>query len=226
MNPIAQLREIKMDTALARNSIGGLGQYCFMFPGAERGVNDLFLGEYLSAGKMLNQDRSQALRTIEALAYRGSPLSMLFVADAMRNGGDYEVDLEKPEGWYRHAASHGSGRAMYGIGLIHLTRRDMEKAVEAFEAAGERGCGAAMWVLGLLYRRGGAGIPPDIDKARALLARGASQGHVWSSRTMSVVLMSGRYGLWARLRGYATYLAAFFAAPIAIVGGRVDRVMR
>ena len=151
---------------------------------------------------------------------------MLFVADALRKGDDYKVDLEKSQGWYGHAASLGSGRAMYGLGLIHLARGDIGNAIEAFESAGERGCGAAMWALGLLYKQGGAGVSRDIDQARALLERGASLGHVWSSRTLSLLLMSGRYGLWARLRGYATYLASFIATLSAVCGGRVDLVMR
>ena len=115
---------------------------------------------------------------------------------------------------------------MYGLGLIHLAKGDIGNAIEAFEAAGKRGCGAAMWAQGLLYKQGGAGVSRDIDKARALLERGTSLGHVWSSRTLSLLLMSGRYGLWARLRGCATYLAGFIAAPIAICRERVDRVMR
>jgi len=119
---------------------------------------------------------------------------MLFIADALRRGGDYPVDLEKSQGWYRHAALLGSGRALYGLGLIHLAKDDIRSAIETFEAAGERGCGAAMWVLGLMYKQGGASLAPDIDKARELLRRGASLGHVWSRRTLSVILMSGRYG--------------------------------
>jgi TPR repeat protein len=151
---------------------------------------------------------------------------MLFAADALRRGDDYKVDLEKSQGWYGHAASLGSGRAMYGLGLIHLTKGDIGHAIEAFEGAGERGCGAAMWALGLLYKQGSTGVSQDIDKARALLERGASLGHVWSSRTLSLLLMSGRYGLWARLRGYATYSVGFIATLVAVCAGRVDRVMR
>jgi len=151
---------------------------------------------------------------------------MLFVADALRRGDGYKVDLEKSQGWYRHAASLGSGRAIYGLGLVHLARGDPGSAIEAFEAAGERGCGAALWALGLLHRQGGAGVSQDIDKARALFERGASLGHVWSSRSLSILLMSGRYGLCARIRGCAIYLAQFVAAPIMVARGRVDQIMR
>jgi TPR repeat protein len=189
-------------------------------------VSDPYLREYLSAGKALERDRSQGLRAIESLAYRGSALSMLFLADALRKGDAYEVDLEKSEGWYSHAASFGSGRALYGLGLIRLAKRNTRHAIEAFEAAGARGCGAGMWAIGLLYKQGGQDVPPDIDRARTYLKRGASLGHVWSSRTLSLLLMTGRYGFWARLRGCVIYLAYLVAAPVAIIGGRIDRVMR
>ena len=151
---------------------------------------------------------------------------MLFVADAMRRGDDHEVDLEASEGWYRRAASLGSGRAMYGLGLIHLARHEIESATEAFETAGERGCGAALWVLGLLHRQGGEGVSPDMDKARAFLKRGSALGHVWSTRSLAVLLMGGRYGLWARLKGYALYAAGFLVVSVAIIRGKSDPVMR
>ena len=83
-HPIAWLREFQTSVALARKSVGGSYQYLGLFPGAEPGVNDPYLREYQSAGKTLKRDRSQGLREIESLAYRGSTLSMLFVADALR----------------------------------------------------------------------------------------------------------------------------------------------
>ncbi|WP_293903702.1 tetratricopeptide repeat protein, partial [Phenylobacterium sp.] len=214
------------NSLLGRKSVGGASQYLGVFPESEAGVNDPLLREYQSAGRTLKVDRPEGLREIGSLALQGSTLSMLFVADALRKGDGYKVDLEKSQGWYGHAASLGSGRAMYGLGLIHLARSDIGNAIEAFEAAGERGRGVALWALGLLYEQGGGGISQDTDKARAHLERGASLGPVWSSRTLSILLMSGRYGTWPRLRGYATYLTGFVAAPIAVARGRVDLIMR
>jgi TPR repeat protein len=226
VHPTAWLRDVQTSVALGRRSVGGASQYLGVFPGAEPGVNDPLLREYQSAGRTLKRDRSEGLREIGSLAARGSTLSMLFVADVLRRGDGYKVDLEKSQGWYGHAASLGSGRAMYGLGLVHLTRGNSGNAIDAFEAAGERGCGAALWALGLLYRQGGAGVSQDIDKARTLFERGASLGHVWSSRSLSILLMSGRYGLSGRMRGCATYLAGFVAAPIMVARGKVDQIMR
>ena len=225
-NPIAWFRGIRTEVALEKQWGNTPLQYLGSFPGPELGVNDPYLSEYLSAGRTLDRDRPQALREIESLARRGSVLSMLFVADSLRRGSDWKIDLDKSAGWYGHAASLGSGRAMYGLGRVHLARRELDKAIDALEAACDRGCGAAMWTLGLLYKQGGDGVAPDIDKARALFERGASQGHIWSSRTLSILLMSGRYGFWARLFGYGRYLTAFIAAPVAIFSGNTDRIMR
>lgn len=223
---IGWLREIEDSVALARKSVGGPSQYLGMFPGAEPGVRDPHLAEYLSAGKTLQKNRSEGFQAIEALAHRGSPLSMLFLADAIRKGDHYRIDLDNSESWYQHAAALGSGRAMYGLGLVHLQRGDVGTAIDAFKSAGDRGCGAALWALGLLYRRGGGDITPDSDAARAFFERGAALGHVWSSRSLSLLLMTGRYGLWHRLGGYARYVAGFVAAPLMVISNRVDPVIR
>jgi len=220
------LRDVQSTIALGRQSVGGASQYLAMFPGAELGVMDPYLEEYLTATRTLRRDRAGDIREVEALAHRGSVLSMLFLADALRKGQGCELDLHASETWYRRAALFGSGRAMYGLGMINFSKNDIGSVVEDMEAGAERGCGAALWALGLLYKQGGEGFSRDVDKARAFLERGAALGHVWSSRTLAILLMSGRYGLRARLRGYVTYLACFLAAPMAICGGSVDRIMR
>jgi len=222
----AWLRDIEDTIAAGRRSLGGPPQYLGVFPGAEPGVSDLHLREYLSAGKMLQRNRAEGFQAIESLAERGSVLSILFVADAIRKGDLYRLDLDKAEGWYKRAVALGSGRAMYGLGLVHLARRDLGAAIEALQAAGHRGCGAALWALGLLYRQGGEGMTSDIALARAYFERGASLGHVWASRSLALMLMTGQFGFWQRLRGYAKYLGGFIAAPLAIFGNRVDQVMR
>ncbi|WP_372786731.1 tetratricopeptide repeat protein [Phenylobacterium sp.] len=155
-------------------------------------------------------------------------MSMLFLADAIRRGDRYRIDLEKSERWYKRAASLGSGRAMYGLGLVHLARRDLQNAIEAWRSAGERGCGAAMWVLGRLHLHGDGdgGGAPDAGAARAFFERGASLGHVWSTRSLALLLMTGRFGLGQRLRGYDKYLRCFVAMAFAMLGKRVDPVMR
>jgi TPR repeat protein len=225
-NPITWAQGIGTSVAEGRRSVGRSQQYLGLFPGAEAGITDPFLREYLAAGKALERDRVQGLAEITLLADRGSVLSMLFLADSLRNGDDGKADLNKSEGWYSRAASLGSGRALYGLGLIQLRRGEIAKAVQAFEAAGEQRCGAALWALGLIYKQGDESVAPDIEQARAHFERGASLGHVWSSRSLSVLLMSGHWGFLAHLRGVATYLTGFVAAAVAILSNRHDRVMR
>lgn len=220
------LRGIEDSVRNARSSLGGPLQYLGMFPGAEPGVRDPHLQEYLAAGKALERSRADAFQIFESLALQGSVLSMLFLADAIRRGDGYRIDLEKSEGWYKHAASLGSGRAMYGLGLVHLARRDLPNAFEAWRSAGERGCGAAMWVLGRVHLHGDGGVAPDAGVARAFFEQGSSLGHVWSTRSLALLLMTGRFGLSQRLRGYLEYLGSFVSMLFAMFGKRADPVMR
>jgi TPR repeat protein len=150
---------------------------------------------------------------------------MLFLADAIRTGSRYRMNLDKAEGWYRHAASLGSGRAMYGLGLVHLSRGEDAKAIQAFEVGVERNCGAAMWVLGRMYREG-RGVEPDLARAFSLWARGRSVGHIWSSRDLSRLQIDGGLGTVERMRGYLAFLADLAALPLAMLGRKTDRLMR
>lgn len=218
-------RDIQYGAAeVRRQPFGVTPRHWSAFPGPEQGVNDPYLAEYLQAAKALTDRSAQDMSQIEALAYRDSVLSILFVADALRAGDRYELDLEKAEGWYSRAASLGSGRAMYGIGCIHVTKGAYAEAVAAFEVGAERNCGAAMWALGLIYSQGG-GVPVDRERAIACWELGSRSGHVWSRRSLSRALIGGGQGVAAQAKGYALLASALVSLTYAVLVNKTDAVM-
>lgn len=190
-------------------------------PLPEAGVDDPSRAQYIAALELVETDTPQALKTMEALAYDGSPMAMLFVADAMRRGSYYDLDLEKAEGWYLHAAHRGSGRAMYGLGVIYCLRRDYPRAMETLEAGAREGCGAAIYRLGKIYFDG-EGVDVDRDKALALWERGAALGYLWAKRSLYRALIKG--GVRDKLRGAVVCISAIFDVPVIVFGNKYDRV--
>jgi len=190
-------------------------------PIPETGVDDPNRAQYVAALELVETDAPQALKTMETLAYEGSPMAMLFVADAMRRGSYYDLDLEKAEGWYWHAAHKGSGRAMYGLGAIYCLRGDYARAVETLEGGAQKGCGAAIHRLGKMYFDG-EGVDADRGKALALWERGAALGYLWAKRSLYRALIRG--GLGDKLRGAAVCISAIFDVPVIVFGNKYDRV--
>jgi len=190
-------------------------------PLPEAGVEDPSLLQYIAALELVETDAPEALKVMEALAYDGSPMAMLFVADAMRHGSYYDLDLEKAEGWYLHAAHKGSGRAMYGLGVIYCSRQDYARAMETLEAGAKKDCGAAIHRLGKIYFNG-EGVDADRDKALALWERAAALGYLWAKRSLYRALVKG--GLRDKLRGAVVCISAVFDVPVIVFGNKYDRV--
>jgi TPR repeat protein len=135
---------------------------------------------------------------METLAYRGSVLSTLFVADAMRDGYTYEQDLPGAERWYEAAASSGWVRGLTGLATTHLLMGRREEAVKELEAAIENNYPPAMNTLAIIYFQGGGGIV-DKSKALALWKKGASLGHFHAKRHLITQSLHGKFGFWRRL---------------------------
>jgi len=195
------------------------------FPGREALLEDPFVDEYVRARDLLQADEVQAREELENLAGRGSPMAMLYIADAIRTGTIYEIDLEKAEGWYLQPAVCDTARALYGIGQIHLARGDHARAVDAFSRAADMSFGPALNVLGSMYFKGEGGRP-DIHKAKDLWERGASVGHSWSRRNLARKSISGVFGLRHVPRGVWLFLCELVDIPVIVFGNpHTDRLM-
>lgn len=172
--------------------------------------NDPLLAEYERALSLLHgSDWRRGLDELEGLAHRGSLMSTLFVADAMRVPWGYDQDLPEAEAWYRAAVEAGSARGLFGLGLTHLQMGRFSDAIQDLEAAIARDFPPAYDALAGMHFRGD-GVPIDRQRALRLWRRGASLGHLGAKRDLLRELIRGRYGLWGRVEGLLKVL------PLAI----------
>jgi TPR repeat protein len=79
---------------------------------------------------LLSTDPEQALVKLRILADRGSLMSMVYIANAYRNGIGVKVDIPQSEYWYTLAANGGSALASYELGRMFLDRNAYSKAEE------------------------------------------------------------------------------------------------
>lgn len=168
--------------------------------------DDLLFAEYERARDLLyGKDWRRGLQELESLANRGSVMSILLIADALRRGWKYARDLPNAEAWYQVAVERGSVRGRYGLGLTHIAMGRFDKAIEGLNAAIIRNYPPAYSVLAGIYFEG-KGVPVDRKKALNLWRRGASLGHLPSKRNLAYQRLRGADGLVGRIKGFFTGL--------------------
>lgn len=172
--------------------------------------NDPFLREYEAARSLLRgSDWRKGLDDLEALAHRGSLMSMLLVADALRVGWGYDQELTEAETWYQAAVESGSARGLYGLGLAHRQMGQFSAAILDLEAAIAMDFPPAYDGLASMYFLG-EGVPVDRQRALDLWNQGVALGHIGSKRSLLHHCLHGRYGFWRQVR------AILNALPLAI----------
>jgi TPR repeat protein len=171
------------------------------------GRSDPLFSDFRRASDQLRADLPGGLRELERLAHGGSPMSMLALADALRDGRGYATDLTAAEAWYEMAVKSGSTRALVGLATAHLLMGRFGDAIQELEAAIANGYPPAYEVLAGIYFRGN-GVPVDRRRARELWRQGASLGHVPAKWNLVHYSIRGHYGLvswaWALLELWPT----------------------
>lgn len=162
---------------------------------------DPFFAEYERARDALyGADWLEGVEEIERLAHRGSIMSILLVADAMRVGGwIYDQDLSGAEAWYRVAIDSVSARGLFGLGLTHLLMGRFTEAIGELEAAAEVFPPAYNALAGIYFR--GDGVLVNKQKARQLWLKGSALGHLPARRNLCRLRLHGRIGFRERLAG-------------------------
>ncbi|RYG86329.1 MAG: sel1 repeat family protein [Alphaproteobacteria bacterium] len=154
---------------------------------------DPYASEYLDLlGKTVAGDPSAAT-AMEQLARDGSVLAILHVANAMRSGTTYAVDLTTAEKWYRSASKYGSNRAFYGLALTYYATSRFDDVVAALKRPVAATFPPAMNVLGQMYYHG-LGTSHDTEAALQLWRRGVELEHPRSRRSLARVFTSGAHG--------------------------------
>lgn len=120
-------------------------------------------------------------------------MSILLVADAMRDGTLYDRDLCGAERWYKVAVESGSVRGLVGLALTHLLMGRVQDAVRELESAIELGYPPAMNALAGVLFRGDGGLR-DEARAFSLWRRAARLGHIHAKRHLISQSWKGKLG--------------------------------
>ena len=156
-------------------------------------AHDPHLDQYIEIRNELMSGTSRNIGKMEDLAYDGSIMAILFVADAMRAGTFYDQDLKGAEKWYRSACSSGSARGQTGLGLTHLLNGEFADAISNLSAACDAEYAPAMNALAGIYFRGD-GTPRDFRRALELWERAVELGHFHAQRNLIALSLRGHFG--------------------------------
>ena len=185
---------------------------------------DPYFREYSDAVARLSTEWRQATLDLKELAYRGSMMSMLYIADVKMRGWKIPQDLPGAESWFEAACKSGSLRGRCGLALTHLLMGKFSRAIDELEEVVADGYPPAMNSLAGIYFRGD-GVDVDKKKAYALWRRGASLGHFHSSRHLFQQSIRGQFGAAAFIRAPLVFLSAFFKVfPALASNSHSDRM--
>lgn len=173
---------------------------------------------------VFDSDPAQALPQLTYLAERGSPISMLYIGHAYRDGTGVAKDAVQTEEWYRRAADKGSILGLYHLGRLYIEQRRYEEAKQAFRFAAAAGYTPAVHHLGRMYFFG-LGVEKDIRKATTLLGDASASGNVIATRLLGHVLIRTHLSVAELLRGILLTGRAFvdFFVVLCFEGPNSDR---
>jgi TPR repeat protein len=174
---------------------------------------------------LLTTDPARALTDLKSLADRGSVMSMVYIADAYKNGIGTRVDLSQAREWYTRAGDLGSLLSIYELGRLCLDLKQYSDAKYAFERGAARGHMPSMNMLGKMYYNGLAG-EKNFAKSRELFEKSAAMGHVFAKRNLGVLLLKGGFGPTQALRGVWLFLSALKDVPLLLYFDRLSNRLR
>lgn len=181
--------------------------------GEPQSVDELYwqgepdLTELHHAYGLMATDPARAVAKLTELAERGSLMSVVYLAESYKKGIGVNVDVEKADELYNRAAKGGSVVALHHIGRDYLEKSQFSKAEEAFKISADKGYLPSVGQLGKMYAKG-IGVPEDLNKGREYLERASSAGYVYAKGELARLLMRGKFGNLARIRGAALFLVA------------------
>jgi TPR repeat protein len=150
--------------------------------------------------RKLKTDPVESIREFEALADRGSLMSMVYVGHAYRRGKGVSKDLARAEAWFRRAYE---GRSLEGLRHLGITWAEMGRTEEAeaiFQEGVSQDYSPVMHRLAKLYLK--STDPHRQKMAIPVLERGTKLGHVFAKRTLAGLMITGRMGLENIPRGF------------------------
>jgi len=96
----------------------------------------------------------------------------------------------------KKAAGQGHAYAMHGAGMIHVARKEFERAAEWFAKGAEAGLPDAMFDYGNCLDQGKGVAAPDYPAAAGWYRRAADAGEGRGARNLSLMYAVGRGRAW------------------------------
>jgi TPR repeat protein len=93
--------------------------------------------------------------------------------------------------WFGRAADQQDGEALFGIGSVHVARKEFQAAIPYFELAAKHGYPRGYQWIAAIYQHG-SGVPTDLQMALDYYQRGASHGCIMAER--SLIALESRQG--------------------------------
>ena len=138
-----------------------------------------FLGLALWSGQDVTQDRTEAVRWMQAAAAQGERESQFFLGICFDMGDVVDRDREEAIRWFRRAADQGHAAAQFALASACQrgdgVEKDMVEAVHWFRLAAEQGDASAQYWLGIALLSGD-GVEEDPNAAIRWLLKAAAQG--------------------------------------------------
>ena len=169
---------------------------------------DASADQLMRAYRELETAPHQAVTTLIPMAEGGTPMAMLYLAYAFRNGIGVACDLELAEAWYRRAVDAGLHRAHYHLGRLFLDSSRYAEAMMEFEQAASKSFMPGVHFLGRIYYFG-LGVPADKEKGRELLSEAAGWGCVFAKALVAHDLIRRGEDIWSVFRGAFTKLGCY-----------------
>lgn len=183
------------------------------------------LNQLKHARQISKQYPARAKRELEALAERGSVLSMLDLGRLHAEGIGTAPNRAEGERWFRRAANTGSARAYYFLASLYLEQERFEEAKDAVVVAADKNFVPAIYLLGTMYLSG-LGVPRDVSTAVELLSRASKAGSVFATGALSRILRHSE-NLSDRIRGFILLGKGYFdlLKTVTIEGFHSDRLL-
>ena len=141
------------------------------------------------------------------LADIGSSMAPLYLGWIYQNGKLVKQDSSMAEYWLKLSLERGEIIAAYYLGHHYLRLERNSDAVSAFEQGTKNGSVASKYCLAMAILDG-KGVTTDLDKARQLLGESSEGGHVFATRQLASMYLSGSFGAVGRLFGIALWIKA------------------
>jgi uncharacterized protein len=148
----------------------------------------------------------RAVSELEALADRGSIMSMWYLGEAYYSGRYFSKNLDIAKQWFRKADDTGWAFGSHMLGRLCYITNDYGEALLAFTRGTERGYAPSMYRLGMMYGDG-AGVTRDLAKCRSLLLRAIASRHLFAKRDLGTMYMRGAFGAAAIPKGILMLLS-------------------